>query len=139
MKKILLVSLVIGIISLLLSCNIFKTEVVEYENEIKLTYDSELSGHLAYDEATLPSYTIKFTGKVNITKQRTGEYECIFSNNDDFFVSTIVSSIIEEYREKNRISFYTQSVEETNETWMNRRDETTDEMIFVKINLKCIP
>ena len=133
MKKVLLVSLVMAFISTLMSCNIFKTEVVEYENEIKLTYDSKLSGHLAYEESTIPSYTLKFTGKVNITKQRTGEYECIFSHNDDFYVSTIVSTLIEEYKEKNRISFYTQSVEETNETWMNRRDDTTDEKIYIKV------
>ena len=94
MKKIIVVIL-LGFLSLgLLSCKMFKTEVVSYENEIKLTYDSDLSGHLAYDEETLPSYTIKFSGKVNITKQRTGEYECIFSQNDDFFVSKIIEVII---------------------------------------------
>ena len=133
MKKGIIV-LLLGILILGLgSCNIFKTEVVSYENEIKLSYDSDLSGHLAYDESTLPSYTIKFNGKVNITKQRTGEYECIFSQNDDFFVSKIIESIITEYEEKGRISYYTQSKEDTSETWMNRRDEEVDEKVYIKV------
>lgn len=133
MKKILLFILILSFSLLFISCNIFKTEVVEYENEIKLTFDQDLSGHLAYDEDTLPSYTITFDGKVNITKQRTGAYECIFSNNDDFFVSKIVEKIINEYQEKNRVSFYLQSEENTSETWMNRRDETTDEKVYIKV------
>ena len=87
MKKILIVAFSILISFIMISCNPFKVEVVEYVNEIPLTFDSDLKGHLAYDEDTLPSYTIKFEGKVNITKQRTGEYECIFTKNDDFLLN----------------------------------------------------
>ena len=133
MKRIGLLLLSVLLVIVLSSCNLFKTELVSYENEITLSYDSDLSGHLAYDEATLPSYTIKFSGKVNITKQRTGEYECIFSGNDDFFVSKIVEAIIEEYKTKERVSFYTSKIEETNETWMNRRDEEVDEKVYIKV------
>lgn len=133
MKKILALILLLSVSLILTSCSIFKTEVVSYENEIPLTFDSDLKGHLAYNEEDIPSYVIHFEGKVNITKQRTGEYECIFSQNDDFFVSKIVESILNEYIEKGRASFYTQKVEETNETWMNRRDETTDEKVYIKV------
>ena len=133
MKRVLLITLFFLMSCALVSCNLFKTEVVEYENEIKLSYDSDLNGHLAYNDTILPSYTIKFDGKVNITKQRTGEYECIFSKNDDFFVSNIIGDIIEEYKEKGRISFYTQSEENTSETWMNCRNAEEDTKIYIKV------
>ena len=133
MKKIITILLVLVVIGVCSSCSIFKTEVVAYENEIKLSYDSDLDGHLAYNGIEIPSYTIKFDGKLNITKQRTGEYECIFSNNDDFAVSKVVSSILTEYEEKGRVSYYRQSIEETNETWMNRRDEEVDEKAYIKV------
>ena len=133
MKKIFIIAFSIYISFIMISCNLFKVEVVEYQNEIPLTYDSDLKGHLAYDEEIIPSYIVEFDGKVNITKQRTGEYECIFTKNDDFFVSKIVEDILNEYIEKGRASFYTQKIEETNETWMNRRDDTTDEKIYIKV------
>ena len=133
MKKIFIIAFSIYISFIMISCNLFKVEVVEYQNEIPLTYDSDLKGHLAYDEEIIPSYIVKFDGTVNITKQRTGEYECIFTKNDDFFVSKIVEDILNEYIEKGRASFYTQKIEETNETWMNRRDDTTDEKIYIKV------
>ena len=133
MKKILILVFSIYISFIMASCNIFKVEVVEYVNEIPLSYDSKLVGHLAYNEEDIPSFTLKFEGKVNITKQRTGEYECIFTKNDDFFISNIVMNLLDEYTEKGRASFYTQKIEETNETWMNRRDEVTDEKIYIKV------
>lgn len=115
------------------SCNIFKTELVSYTNEITLTYDADLEGHLKYQDIEIPTYTIKFDGTLNITKQRTGEYECVFSHNDDFYVSNVIKSIIAEYEEKGRISYYVISEDKDAETWMNHRDESVDEKIYIKV------
>ena len=133
MKKTITLLLLFSLVVVLSSCSLFKTEVVAYENEITLSYDSDLNGHLAYSNIDIPTYTIKFEGKLNITKQRTGEYECIFSNNDDFKVSKVIGEILAEYEEKGRVSYYKQSLEETNETWMNRRDEEVDEKAYIKV------
>ena len=116
------------------SCNeIFSFSVTPVENGITLTYDQDIITHLAYENIELPSYTIEFDGTLNITENRQGEFECIFAQNDDFTVSKLVANIIDEYKEKGRVSFREISKDEEMETWMNLRNETQDEKIYLQV------
>lgn len=117
------------------SCKeIFSFDVVPVENEIVLTYDQDLKEHLGYPEdLIIPNYIIDFEGSLNITENRQGEFECIFAQNDDFTVSNLIKGIIEEYKEKNRVSFIVDSEDEELETWMNLRNETQDEKIYLQV------
>ena len=116
------------------SCkDIFSFSVVPVEEEIVLTFDQDIKDYLAYTDIELPSYTIDFKGTLNITENRQGEFECIFAQNDDFTVSSIIASIIEEYKGKNRVAFREISTDDELETWMNLRNETQDEKIYLQV------
>ena len=134
-KSNLLLIILICLISLTgCSCKeIFSFSVTPVENGITLTYDQDLKNHLAYDDIELPNYTIDFEGSLNITQNRQGEFECIFAQNDDFTVSKLIKNIIEEYRGKNRVAFREISQDDELETWMNLRNETQDEKIYLQV------
>ena len=141
MKKLILrinIILLFSLFSLILtSCNIvkvmFTTEVESFENEITLSCDANIRDYLPYEE--VPNFTFTFDGKINITKNRQGEFECIFYGNDDFFISRLVKSLINEYQEKgeDRVKTTLTKSEKDAEVWMNRRDGDIDEKVYLKV------
>lgn len=136
-KYLLLVLLIVLSVSTGCSCSeMFSFPTVAMENEILLTYDQDLKEYLGYETSelnNLPNYKLTFPGVLNISKTRQGEFECVFTKNDDFTVSRIISEIIEEYRGKNRIAFREISVDNVMETWMNLRTEDRDEKIYLQV------
>lgn len=135
MKKNLMLVLLFNLL-FLTGCSwkeIFSFSVVPMTDGILLTYDQEIKEYLAYTDIELPSYKIEFQGTLNITENRQGEFECIFAKNDDFTVSRLIQGIIEEYSGKNRVVFNEISVDDEMETWMNLRNETKDEKIYLQV------
>lgn len=137
MKKFRILFLVLITLISLTGCSckeIFSFSVMPVEDKIILTYDQDLKEHLAYDSSIeLPNYIIDFEGSLNITQNRQGEFECIFAQNDDFTISKMIKNIIEEYRGKNRVTFREISTDDELETWMNLRNETQDEKIYLQV------
>lgn len=135
--KLLFLSFLLMIIILLsLSCvfkEMFSVNVMEMDGVIHLSIDERIIDYFPYEE--IPSYDLTFDGKVNITENRQGAYECIFTKNDDFFVSNIIKDLIEKYKKLDEARVYTAviSIEDTNETWMNLRDEKRDEKVYLKV------
>ena len=136
-RKILFLVIVSFLFISLTSCKLlrvmFETETISCEGEITLSPDSVILDYLPYDE--VPSYTLTFDGTVNITKNRQGEFECIFHNNDDFFISRLVKQLINDYLEKDsdRVKIVLLKEEHDAEVWMNRRDSEVDEKVYLKV------
>ncbi len=121
--KQLVLILVLLMACILNGCKLFETEIVTYENEITLEMVSDYKEYFPYE---LPTFKLEFEGKVNATLQRTGPYEVVFTQNDDFFISDILSNLFEEYQEKDSLLIYEISKEDEAETWMNTYDENGD-------------
>lgn len=115
---IILLSLILTIV--VSGCKLFETKLVTYENELTLQMVEDYKVYFPY---TLPIFTLKFDGSLNTTEQRTGPYEVVFTQNDDFFVSDILSKLFAEYEAKNDLLIYNIGTDEEAETWMNTYDE----------------
>lgn len=140
MKKGLLSLLMLLMVPFLSGCfGIFNTDLVSLEDEILLTIKQNFVEYLPYDKEDIPNYTLKFPGlSVNMTLQRTGENEIIFSGNDDFVVSEIIANLLAEYEAKNRISYRLITEETRRETHLNRhfigKDGKPDsEKVYLKV------
>ena len=141
MKRFLFKGLSVILILLLLitftGCNIikviFKTDTVSVENEITLSPDSIILDYLPYEE--VPTFTLTFDGTINVTKNKQGDFECVFYNNDDFFISRLIKSLLNEYLEKgeDRVKTVLIKSEKDAEVWMNRRDDDIDEKVYLKV------
>lgn len=114
----LLLSLILSIV--LCGCKLFETVIVTYDNELTLQMVEEYKPYFPYN---LPTFTLKFDGSVNTTEQRTGPYEVVFTQNDDFFISDILSNLFAEYESKGSLLIYNIGTDEEAETWMNTYDE----------------
>lgn len=113
MKKIFSL-LLIMMLFLLSSCS---NDVETYEKEIKLIIPDEYLEYLPYEE--IPSYTLEFPGKLNISPRVKNSNEICFVTNDDFALSEIISKLLNEYEEKGQVKYVTISVDEKSSTKMN--------------------
>lgn len=102
------------------SCGFFKTELVEHEGQIHFEINEQYLPYMPYD--TIPSYDLKLPQgkKINTTKYRSDVNEVIFSGNDDFVVSEMLSELFAEYKEKGRLSTKIISTESRFETHLNQ-------------------
>lgn len=126
--------LVISILlSISLGCNlnIFRVETVENDGSFTLTIDEDVLKYL--NTTDIPNYTCTFDGVLKSSKYRTGEFEIAFYDNDDFFLSRIIENLINEYKEKNRVSFKSISSDNETESWMNRKQDDANEKEYIKI------
>ncbi len=126
--------LVISILlSISLGCNlnIFRVETVENDGRFTLTIDEDVLKYL--NTTDIPNYTCTFDGVLKSSKYRTGEFEIAFYDNDDFFLSKIIENLINEYKEKNRVSFKSISSDNETESWMNRKQDDVNEKEYIKI------
>lgn len=126
--------LVISILlSISLGCNlnIFRVETVENDGSFTLTIDEDVLKYL--NTTDIPNYTCTFDGVLKSSKYRTGEFEIAFYDNDDFFLSKIIENLINEYKEKNRVSFKSISSDNETESWMNRKQDDLNEKEYIKI------
>lgn len=126
--------LVISILlSISLGCNlnIFRVETVENDGSFTLTIDEDVLKYL--NTTDIPNYTCTFDGVLKSSKYRTGEFEIAFYDNDDFFLSRIIENLINEYKEKNRVSFKSISSDNETESWMNRKQDDVNEKEYIKI------
>ncbi len=126
--------LVISILlSISLGCNlnIFHVETVENDGSFTLTIDEDVLKYL--NTTDIPNYTCTFDGVLKSSKYRTGEFEIAFYDNDDFFLSKIIENLINEYKEKNRVSFKSISSDNETESWMNRKQDDVNEKEYIKI------
>ena len=126
--------LVISILlSISLGCNlnIFRVETVENDGSFTLTIDEDVLKYL--NTTDIPNYTCTFDGVLMSSKYRTGEFEIAFYDNDDFFLSKIIENLINEYKEKNRVSFKSISSDNETESWMNRKQDDINEKEYIKI------
>lgn len=101
-------------------CKLFETKIVTYDSELTLQMVEEYKVYFPY---TLPTFKLEFDGSVNTTEQRTGPYEVVFTQNDDFFVSDILSDLFAEYEAKGDLLIYNIGTDDEAETWMNTYDE----------------
>lgn len=133
-RFILLICLLVSLLSGCFLTDMFKVEIVTYENSITLTLDNKVKPYVIND--SYPSFTWEFEGKVNCGKNRTGEFEIVLYKNDDIFVSRLVEKLLKKYEEENRVFYRLINTETTAETWMNRikNDESKKEYIKVKDN-----
>ena len=136
LKLLFLSQLILLVLVLNISCffkEMFQVEVQEMDGVVHLECDNDILDYFPYEE--IPSFDFTFEGKVNITVNRQGEYECIFTKNDDFFVSKIIKELIDHYKgiDEDRVYTYVLSTDKTNETWLNIRDEGKDEKAYFKV------
>lgn len=127
----LLVILILLSISLGCNLNIFRVETVENDGSFTLTIDEDVLKYL--NTTDIPNYTCTFDGVLKSSKYRTGEFEIAFYDNDDFFLSKIIENLINEYKEKNRVSFKSISSDNETESWMNRKQDDANEKEYIKI------
>lgn len=121
------------LLSISLGCNlnIFRVETVENDGSFTLTIDEDVLKYL--NTTDIPNYTCTFDGVLKSSKYRTGEFEIAFYDNDDFFLSRIIENLINEYKEKNRVSFKSISSDNETESWMNRKQDDANEKEYIKI------
>lgn len=135
-KLIIILELVITFL-FLTSCSylrdMFEVKVVSCDGKITLSCPEDIVNYFPYEE--LPSFDITFDGSINITKERQGVNECIFTKNDDLKVSVIIKSLINKYLEldSNRVKTVLISTDRESETWMNYREDGRDEKIYFKV------
>lgn len=111
--------------------NLFAVETVENVNSFTLTIDENVKEYL--NTTTIPSYTCTYDGVLKSGKNRTGNFEIAFYDNDDFFLSDIISNIIKEYESKNRVSYKLISKDNDTETWMNRKHDNDSQKEYIKV------
>ena len=93
----------------------FKTELISNEGEIKLIINEEYQKYFPYE---VPSFTLEFEGSFNTTKNRTTESEVIFTHNDDFKLSEVISNLLKKYDELGRLYTHQFSVDKEPETYL---------------------
>ena len=132
-SKYILLLVISILLSISLGCNlnIFRVETVENDGSFTLTIDEDVLKYL--NTTDIPNYTCKFDGVLKSSKYRTGEFEIAFYDNDDFFLSRIIENLINEYKEKNRVSFKSISSDNETESWMNRKQDDVNEKEYIKI------
>lgn len=132
-SKYILLLVISILLSISLGCNlnIFRVETVENDGSFTLTIDEDVLKYL--NTTDIPNYTCTFDGVLKSSKYRTGEFEIAFYDNDDFFLSRIIENLINEYKEKNRVSFKSISSDNETESWMNRKQDDANEKEYIKI------
>lgn len=132
-SKYILLLVISILLSISLGCNlnIFRVEIVENDGSFTLTIDEDVLKYL--NTTDIPNYTCTFDGVLKSSKYRTGEFEIAFYDNDDFFLSKIIENLINEYKEKNRVSFKSISSDNETESWMNRKQDDVNEKEYIKI------
>lgn len=132
-SKYILLLVISILLSISLGCNlnIFRVETVENDGSFTLTIDEDVLKYL--NTTDIPNYTCTFDGVLKSSKYRTGEFEIAFYDNDDFFFSRIIENLINEYKEKNRVSFKSISSDNETESWMNRKQDDVNEKEYIKI------
>lgn len=122
-----------------ISCSftdMFKVKTISVK-EVTLSIDENVIPYLDLKEdVILPTYTLKFSEEINIAETKTGNYEVVFYNNDDFVISKEIDSLIKEYEAKGKVSTRTISKQDSVETWMNYTDEETGERDKYYIKIK---
>lgn len=111
--------------------NIFKVETEENIGSFTLSIDSDVIEYLNTDE--LPTYTLNYEGTLYSGKNRTGEYEIAFYNNDDLKLSKIIEKLIQEYEDKNRVVYRLKETKTEAETWINIDTKEGKEKDYIKV------
>ncbi len=111
--------------------NIFKVETEENIGNFTLSIDSDVIEYLNTDE--LPTFTLNYEGTLYSGKNRTGEYEIAFYNNDDLKLSKIIEKLIQEYEDKNRVVYRLKETKTEAETWINIDTKEGKEKDYIKV------
>lgn len=116
-------------------CGVFKemfsVDLIDNEGSIKLDIEEEYKKYFPYE---LPSYEITFDGIVHTTEHRTTTREVIFTKNDDFKVSEILSNIFEKYKALGRFYTYQSSIDNEGETYLISYENNPDgEKVYFKV------
>lgn len=132
MKKIFNIIVLLCICVFSFSCKLLEVETIDYEKQFTLTVDSDILPYLKYD--TLLDFTLNYDKVITAGKMRTGEFELALYANDDYYVSSVIEKLINEYDKKDRVSYKLISTDNDAETWMNIKEngEFTKEYIKVK-------
>ena len=128
MRKYFLSILLLIVVCFSFSCKLFETPIKTYENELTFSMVEEYKQYFPYE---LPTFTLKFDGKINTTENRTGPYEVVFTENDDFKVSNILNQLFVEYEDS--LIVYQLSVDNEPETWMNTYKDGEHEKEYIKV------
>ena len=115
MKKIFSLLILIVFVFSLSSCR--ENEVEANIGSITLKFPDEYLKYVPYEE--IPNFVFEFEGTINTITGVTLSNSTIFSNNDDFILSDIISNLLKTYEEKDRLSFRLIEKEEKYETKMN--------------------
>lgn len=135
MKKTMMLFMLVMLV-LLTGCScdfveMFKIHTDPMEGGFTLSIDSKLLDHIPYEE--LPTYTLEYEGVINVARNRTGEFEYALYGNDDYKVSRIVEKLIEEYEEKDRITYRLIKKDTEMETWMNKEENGKRVQDYIKV------
>lgn len=115
------------------SCSdIFKVEVIEVKDSYQLSIDEKIIDYLDCED--IPTYDFQFEGSMNITENKTGNYEMILYGNDDFLISKIIENTLSKFDSKHKFTRLIGSDNEA-ETWMNYfpENKTEREKYYIKI------
>ena len=126
--KYLTVFILFYIVMLASGCKLFATPIVAYENKIELSMVEEYKQYFPYE---LPSYVLEFEGTLNTTENRTGPYEVIFTQNDDFKVSEILRNLFE--HNKDNLIVHLLDTDDEAETWMNTYEDGEPKKEYIKV------
>ncbi len=131
--------LILLLCMLSISCSfkdMFKIKTISV-NEVTLSIDEKVLPYLDLKEnIELPTYTLRFSQEVNIAETKTGNYEVVFYNNDDFIISKEIANLLKEYEAKGKVSTRIIGKQNDVETWMNYTDEETGEKEKYYIKIK---
>ena len=92
-------------------------QVESNTGSITLKFPEEYMSYVPYEE--VPNFVFEFEGVINTVTGVTLSNSIIFSNNDDFILSDIISDFLKSYEEKDRLSFRLISKQENYETKLN--------------------
>ena len=115
MKKISSILLVIVFLVTLTSCR--ENEVEANTGSFVLKFPDEYLQYVPYTE--IPNFVFEFEGTINTITGVSLSNSKMFSNNDDFILSDIISNFLKNYEEKERLNFRLITKEEKYETKMN--------------------
>lgn len=131
MKKIYLFLLIILLVSLS-GCGLTGKSVPN-EGTITLEMPDDYLAYLDYKASEIPNFTLYFDGIVNTSDAVKSNNQVIFTNNDDFLISDIISNLINKYQDNEHLfTSITVSEEIQAETLMNSKEIINDKEKYEK-------
>lgn len=116
-------------------CGLFKemfnVKLVDNEGIIILDIEEEYKKYFPYE---VPRYELTFDGIIHTTENRTTTREVIFTKNDDFKLSKILSEMFEKYKETSTFITSEYKVHKEAETYLISYENKTDgEKVYMKV------